>query len=96
MTHLDTFEAITADTLANVTGGASWWQNTKNAAGGLTAGLLHGAEGKVDQVARFGDTSSQWTKGGFETGAALNMATGNLGGAVSAVADKVLPSTYNK
>jgi hypothetical protein len=43
------------------------WQGIKNFGGGLSAGLLHGATGKVDQVAKFADTSSRATKAGFES-----------------------------
>lgn len=95
--HLPLASLALAD-LSSVTGGAgeSWGQATKNAAGGFAAGLLHGATGKVDQVERFADPSSRATKGGFETGAAINMATGKLGDAVSAAADWALPSQYNK
>ena len=98
---MSNFETIELSTLTNVHGGNGWgetlsnaWEGTKNFAGGLAAGGLHGATGKVDQVGRFADTSSQATKAGFETGAAINMATGNLGNAVSAAADYFNPSSY--
>jgi len=98
---MTTLQTIEIAALATVSGGAGWgeslsnaWQGTKNFTGGLSAGLLHGATGKVDQVSKFADTSSQATKAGFESGAAINMATGKFGDAVSATADYFNPSSY--
>lgn len=95
-----TLETIDSTELASVNGGRSWgeaasdaWQGTKNFAGGATAGLLHGTEVKNSQVERFAQANSQATKAGFEIGAMGNMAMGNVGQALSAGADKVLPAT---
>lgn len=96
---MSNFQSIELSQLEAVTGGAGWgetfsnaWQNTKNFSGGFAAGGLHGATAKVDQVETFADTSSQATKAGFETGAAINMATGNFGTALGAVSDYFNPS----
>jgi hypothetical protein len=92
-------ETLDSTDLQSVSGGASMgetasnaWQGTKNFVGGATAGLLHGAEVKTSQVERFAQPNSQATKAGFEMGAMTNMATGNLGQAVSWGADKLLPA----
>jgi hypothetical protein len=99
--RMTTLQTIEIAALATVSGGAGWgetfssaWQGTKNFSGGLGAGLLHGATGRVDQVSTFADPSSQATKAGFESGAAINMATGKFGDAVSAGADYFNPSSY--
>jgi hypothetical protein len=98
MTKLQTIDHAA---LVSISGGAgvgeslsNAWQGTKNFGGGLTAGLLHGATGRIDQVGKFADTSSQATKAGFEGGAAINMATGKIGDSVSAAADYFNPSQY--
>jgi hypothetical protein len=92
--------SITPLDLSTVIGGAgvgqavsNAWQGTKNFAGGVAAGALHGAEAKSSQVERFASTNSQATKAGFEMGAMGNMALGDVGQLVSAGADKVLPAT---